>query len=385
MSWKCMCAAILCLSLAAPCAWSAESEPVSLADWEGRWISASSLVGDPAMRPACEAVADAALGYEADDVASMLASWYATSFGVLQVVANAITFYEADGVTVIAKCEYEFSGARMASFGEHEFPWYTFEARSGDGASAEYRHVIATEIHAHEGNMPHWHMRYGDRSVDELIHDGTYAGWWPTLAAGGTTAQQLAGEMLKSADEFAAVLPTRLSTTVETNRLTVAAHESGDRDTLYLEEASVEEEHGSRKFCICRAIGFRIAQMLSGMWGDGAFHPGDVSVVTGWSTDGMKEIFESVLGVARFAYAENATEPENLTLDDSWHEVTILSVGKTFTFRGTDTIYSKEFLELRTRFKKGGESAAPEFAAGRTEVVDVVKTVPFEDLLLVED
>ncbi len=380
-----MCAAILCLSLAAPCAWSAESESVSLADWEGTWISASSLVGDPAMRPACEAVADAARGYQADDVASVLASWYATSFAVLRVADDAITFYEADGVTVLAECEYEFSGAKMASFGEHEFPWYTFEARSGDGACAEYRHVIATEIHTHEGSMPHWHMRYGDRSVKELIHDGTYAGWWPTLAAGGTTARQLAGEMLKNADEFAAMLPTRLSTTVETNRLTVVAHESGDRDTLRLEEASVEEENGSKKFCICRAMGFRIAQMLSGMWDDGAFHPDDVSVVTGWSTDGMKEIFESVLGVAGFAYAENATEPENLTLDDSWYEVTILSAGERFTFRGTDTIYSKEFLELRSRFKKGGESAAPEFAAGRSEVVDVVKTVPFEHMLLVED
>ena len=92
MSWKSTCVAILCLSLAAPCAWTAESEHVSLADWEGRWISASSLVGDPAMRPACEAVADAARGYQADDVASVLASWYATSFGVLQVADNAITF-----------------------------------------------------------------------------------------------------------------------------------------------------------------------------------------------------------------------------------------------------------------------------------------------------
>jgi Zn/Cd-binding protein ZinT len=337
------------------------------------------------MQPACEAVASAAHGYNADDVASVLASWYATGFGALRIADGAMRFYAADGVTLLAECDYEFTGVKMASFGEYEFPWYTFEARSVDGACAEYRHVIATEIHAHEGGMPHWHMRYGDRSVDELIHDSTYAAWWPTLRERGTTAQQVAGEMLASAEEFAAMLPPRLVTRLSTNELVIAKHRSGERDTLDLEEASTEQESGRTKLCICRAIGFRIGQMLSGMWDDGAFHPDDVSVVTGWSTDGMREIFEDVLGVAAFAYAENATDSENLRLDDSWYEVTILSTGERLTFRGTDRMYSKDFLELRSRFKKGGATAAPKFVAGRSEVADAVKTVPFERMLLVED
>jgi Zn/Cd-binding protein ZinT len=337
------------------------------------------------MQSACEAVASVAPGYNADDVASVLASWYATSFGALQIADGAIRYYGADGITPLAECDYEFTGVRMASFGEHEFPWYTFEARPGNGACAEYGHVIATEIHAHEGGVPHWHMKYGDRSVDELIHDSAYAAWWPTLRERGTTAQQVAAEMLASAEEFAAMLAPRLVTRLSTNELIIAKHRSGERDTLNLEEASTEQEGGRTKLCICRAIGFRIAQMLSGMWGDGAFHADDVSVVTGWSTDGIREIFEDILGVAVFAYAENATDSDNLRLDDSWYEVTILSTGKKLMFRGTDRIYSNDFLELRSRFKKGGATAAAKFAAGRTEVVDAVRTVPFEHMLLVKD
>lgn len=321
----------------------------------------------------------------ADDVASILASWCATSFDALEIGDGTIAYHGAEGVMLLAECDYDFAGVKMASFGEYEFPWYTFEARSRDAACAEYRYVVATEIHAHQGGMRHWHMRYGDRSADELIHDDTYARWWPRLTAYGTTAEQLARDMLSSPEEFAAVLPVRLLTKVPINTLIIVRDGLARRDTLELEEVSTEVENARSKVCICRAVGFQIAQMMSGMWGDGAFHPADVSVVTGWSTHGAKEISEDVLGVVGFAYGRDATDSADLGLEDSWYEVTILSTGKKLVFRGTDKIYSNGFLEARSAFKKGGERAASGFAAGRADVVDAVMKVPFENMLVIDD
>jgi len=385
MSWRPMYLATVCLWLVAASVCFGKSDATVLGGWKGKWVSAAALIGDPAMEPACEAVAEVALGYSADDVASFMASCYATSFDALEIGDGAIAYYRAEGVMPLAECEYDFAGVKMASFGEDEFPWYTFEARSRDAACAEYRYVVVTEVHAHHGGMRHWHMRYGEGSADELIHDDRYAEWWPTLTAYGTTAEQLAREMLRSPESFAAVLPVRLLTRVTTNTLMVVRDGLARPDTLELKEVSTEVENGRSKVCICRAVGFRIAQMMSGMWGDGAFHPADVSVVTGWSTHGAKEIFEDILGVAGFAYAKDARDSADLGLEDSWYEITILSTGKKLVFRGTDKIYSNGFLEARSAFKKGGERAAPGFAAGRADVVDAVMKVPFENMLVVED
>lgn len=119
-----------------------------------------------------------------------------------------------------------------------------------------------------------------------------------------------------------------------------------------------------RQFCLCQGVSFRVAQTIVDNWKDGVFHVNDVKVRTGWNSDGPKELFVDKLGMSEgkegsFNYAVNISPPSELSLQDAWYEITILSRKKTFMIRATDILYGvpdkagKTLLDYRREFMAG--------------------------------
>ncbi|QTA87008.1 sirohydrochlorin chelatase [Desulfonema magnum] len=210
---------------------SAEELEESLAvfaGWKGKWVSGASYLNDPAMEPAYDAVADLATGYTPDDVKDFMASMYRSEFGSMEINKETVTYYKTDaisGATHNVSCEYKPVGKVTVPWGEHQVEWHRFESVS-EGA-AEYAHLIATKVHSHDGDLSHWHLRYGSSSFENLIN---YADpmWWPTAFADGSPALAIADDMLGEADEFAMMLPSLDSS--ENIGVMVIAHGSDETE-----------------------------------------------------------------------------------------------------------------------------------------------------------
>ncbi len=168
---------------------------------------------------------------------------------------------------------------------------------------------------------------------------------------------------------------------VSSNVITILKQAGADPVKLVMSEQCTEPAAGGgTKFCLCQGVAFRIAQILAEtVWRDGAFHSWDVDVETGWNTDGPEEFFEDAAGVHSLAYAANATPDKNLTLADSWYRITVLSTGKTYSFRGTSAIYPENFLELRSKYKNGTatEEEITAMQALRKQIVQFMTALPF--------
>jgi Zn/Cd-binding protein ZinT len=182
---------------------SEDSSPLN--DWDGTWLNVGTMLDDPAMDAVYEAMTDAANAaagdgtFTTDDAKSFLYAMHKSSFGDLGIAENNITYYNTDG-TVKCECEYESAGVETVAFGEEEFNWYKFALTSEDAACSEYRYLIFTEVHSHEGGMVHWHMRYGNTSFDDLINNTNYAIWYPTFAVEGTTMETVADGYAEGAE-----------------------------------------------------------------------------------------------------------------------------------------------------------------------------------------
>ena len=185
-------------------------EDALFAGWQGKWVSSHALNSDPAMEPGFTAVAKATEGKSTADVKAFMASMYETNFGAMELEGNAVTYYDLDGETVKAVCEYDSAGKESTIFtnkdgSKHEFFWYMFSLKSGDVACKEYANLIMTEVHGHDGGMEHWHMRYGEIDLDKLMNHPS-AMWWPTLLHGDTTVEQALANTLNNAEEMASMI-----------------------------------------------------------------------------------------------------------------------------------------------------------------------------------
>jgi Zn/Cd-binding protein ZinT len=185
-------------------------ESALFAGWQGKWVSSYALNSDPAMEPGFAAIAEATEGKTAEDVKAFMASMYESDFGAMELEGNAVTYYDLDGETVKATCEYDSAGKESTTFtnkdgSKYEFYWYMFSVKSDDAACKGYANLIFTEVHGHEGGLTHWHMRYGEMALDELMNHPN-AMWWPTLLHGDTTVEQALENTLNNAEEMASML-----------------------------------------------------------------------------------------------------------------------------------------------------------------------------------
>ncbi len=161
-------------------------------------------------------------------------------------------------------------------------------------------------------------------------------------------------------------------------------------ETLTLPGAVKEDDgNGGSKVCLCQSMAFRVSQMMSYRWADGIFRPGDVSIETGWNTEGPSEFWIDRMGMdpKDLVIPSNATSESGLSLSDAWYKVTIKSTGETFTFRATGDIYLSDFLVLRALAKQGKISDAQKKRqmALRKRIESRVLASPYVSLFGVEE
>lgn len=157
------------------------SEQVSLDNWKGTWNSIVGWYDD--------AEVIKALGDGAKEAMEKKAEGSHTDFKSLVVDGNTITFLDAikDGKE-IAKSEYKFVEKKIKGEGEHG-EWDVFEA-TGD-VDSKFKVIALMPIHGEEGDLTHFHARYG-ATADEALSDDS---WWPVIAAPDTTVEQVVGEI----------------------------------------------------------------------------------------------------------------------------------------------------------------------------------------------
>jgi Zn/Cd-binding protein ZinT len=177
--------------------------------WAGSWKSSYMMSEDPAMTPAYETVAEKTNGKTAEEVKAFMGSMYKSDFGAMDVQGETITYYELDGTTVKATCEYKSEGKESTTFtnkdgSKHEFSWYMFSLKTENEACEDYKHLIMTQVHGHEGSLEHWHMRYGKEDLNELMNHPD-AMWWPTLIQADITIQDFVENTLKNAEQMASM------------------------------------------------------------------------------------------------------------------------------------------------------------------------------------
>lgn len=98
---------------------------------------------------------------------------------------------------------------------------------------------------------------------------------------------------------------------------------------------------------------FRMVQIASGLWPDGVFRSGGVTIETGWNDPKVKAFLADELKVpadkVRMGAAGTLTAGKDLTLADAWFRITAASTGKTLLFRATERMLSPRYFELKDK------------------------------------
>ena len=272
---------------------ASQETPAPLDNWNGTWVNVGTMLDDPAMNAVYEAVADAANAaagdgaFTTDDARSFIHAMHETNFGDLGIAENNVTYYNTDG-TVRCECEYESAGVETVTFGGEEFDWYKFELTSEDTACSEYKYLIFTEVHSHEGGMVHWHMRYGNTSFNDLINNTNYAMWWPTFGVEGTTAEE-AAEGYMSGAEMLGVIAAKELTYPTIPTIPIYDEES----LLKISIEDVGKYHGDIGFCV--VVGFRATQLaISQLWQDEIPKREDFKIICAFPGKGSQDAFEFI-------------------------------------------------------------------------------------------
>ncbi len=166
-------------------------------DWSGKWVSKFNFLDDAAMEAAYQQIADeVGQGITPADVKNLLTHMWGSDFGALEMNGNAMTLCQADGTSVICNAELGYVGKETGDFGGVAILWHKFEATGG---CPDYRYLVFTDIYAGP-SFPEWYLRYdGQHEWDDLIHHAAVAMWLPNMVPEGTTAQQIADDLVGEA------------------------------------------------------------------------------------------------------------------------------------------------------------------------------------------
>jgi len=193
---------------------------------------------------------------------------------------------------------------------------------------------------------------------------------------------------------------TSFTDVVESNGLRIQKRPDGEIETLRFSDAIIENKGTEReKKCLCQAVCFRVAQLAAQAWEDGVFRTDEVKRIrTGWNTSGPFEFFSDrelndEIGDLEIPAekirvekknGEKATAPQDLTIQDSWYEITF-SNGLAVFFQvkeGTNGVYPAGFLKLRNRMEKGDQEAKQSFMPLMKETVAGVAELPFQGIIV---
>lgn len=145
---------------------------------------------------------------------------------------------------------------------------------------------------------------------------------------------------------------------------------TSDKSGLMWEETSPGS--GTYKACICSMFAFRALQAVGEYLGLSDLKTEDITIVSGWSTDGPERIFDHSMGWdmgKNFSYTDPLTDPTNLTLADAWltftsngvtYKVSSLAENYAFTDDTSHDGYHAgwDFFKYRTHFQTVSNSDA---------------------------
>ena len=191
-----------------------------------------------------------------------------------------------------------------------------------------------------------------------------------------------------------------LSNVVESNKLKVLKNPDGKIETLQFEEAIIEKKGTKEEEkCLCQAVCFRVSQLAAQAWEDGVFRTYEVKRIrTGWNTPGPYEFFSDKelngeIGdleipaekiVVEKRNGDKATSPKNLTIQDSWYEITLTNDLVLFfkVKEGKNGVYPEGFLALRSEMKNGDKNAKRPFMLKMKKTVTGVGELPFQGIIV---
>ncbi len=98
------------------------------------------------------------------------------------------------------------TGTQTGTIGTDVVEWVLLKSTSEDRACDAYKYVIASQLdYTGDGGQPEWYVRYGSTSFDNLLRSNTQL---VTLYEEGTTAEQVASDVVAEADRVAQTVPT---------------------------------------------------------------------------------------------------------------------------------------------------------------------------------
>jgi hypothetical protein len=164
----------------------------------------------------------------------------------------------------------------------------------------------------------------------------------------------------------------------------VAVKDNDVVTTYNLDNVKLEIEDGKTKVCLCRCLCFRSLQTLAAQFVDGVIPKDDITIYTGWTTDGPEELFIEVIGWSHddLEFMADLTDPAYLTIEDAYFFFIQKSTGKVWKVMAKEDLYPMEFFTYRTLVKTGAatqEQKAFFQKSLRPQAVANMETLPFID------
>jgi ABC-type Zn uptake system ZnuABC Zn-binding protein ZnuA len=202
-------------------------EVVDLSPWAGEWVSGWSF-GVEAMQPAFDAIIAATPELTQANILDYYEAGNKTEFETFIVEGETVIYDDT------LPCAYTFVGSEPLALAPGEF-WSLFE--TADAGCEDYRRLLLNPPHASEaGSSPHFHMRFGSASFEELITDE--GPWYPSLYPVGTTIDEVMGGWIAGARAVGLFIAGTQGIEVSMTDEEIAAMEGG-------EEAHSDAEAGS--------------------------------------------------------------------------------------------------------------------------------------------
>ena len=173
-----------------------------------------------------------------------------------------------------------------------------------------------------------------------------------------------------------------LSENINTNVLKYRTSEKGKILSLQYSDAVKEiSGDGVPEICLCRAVGFRISQIISNLWEDCVFRTYEISsITTGWNTEGPYEFFQETLEMPKekIIIAPGSASHDDLAIKDCWYSFTLRD-GTIVTLKGKKEIFG-EFIDLRAQIHKGEKGIQKRGRESRTGAEKILATLPFNGM-----
>lgn len=176
--------------------------------------------------------------------------------------------------------------------------------------------------------------------------------------------------------------PDAYADTIYSNQVAV---KDNDVVTMYnLDDVKWETEDGKTKICLCRCLCFRALQTLAARFEDGVIPKDDITIFSGFTTDGPEGLFIEVMGWSDddLKFMAEPKDPTYLTIEDACFFFIQKSTSKVWKVVAREDLYPEEFFTYRTLVKTG--SATQEQNAFwqktvRPQAVANMEILPFID------